>query len=76
VPFIAYVHAEEEGGRQPWQPNWRVWRWLLAALPTAFAAANTEGVLSVVLVFTVFGLVLRAFEEAMPRWDGMRDYRQ
>jgi hypothetical protein len=76
VPFIAYVYAEEDTGRPPWQPNWRVWRWLLAALPTAFAAAHTEGVLSAILVFTVFGLVLRALDDALPSWNGMREYRQ
>jgi hypothetical protein len=37
VPFVAYVHAREpdepeDGGRTPWEPNWRLWRWVAAAV--------------------------------------------
>lgn len=37
MPFVAYVHAREpdepeDGGRTPWEPNWRLWRWVAAAV--------------------------------------------
>jgi hypothetical protein len=76
VPLLAYVRAPEQARRPHWEPNWRVWRWVLAALVTGFAAAHSGGALSVLLVFAVFALVCRALSEALPWGDGLSDWRQ
>jgi hypothetical protein len=80
VPFVAYVHAEDPGSPPPkrpaWEPNWRVWRWVVAAVVVTFAATRSEGVLEVLLVFTVLVLVCRAALDALPDGDGLREYRQ
>jgi hypothetical protein len=79
MPFLAYIHAEEPDRRPdkpPWEPNWKVWRLLVAAGFVGFGAAHTDGALAVLLVFVIFGLVCRALLEAMPDGDGLRDYRQ
>ena len=80
MPFVAYVH-EPNGdpptpGRPAWEPNWRVWRPLGLALLGIFAAANTSGAASVLLVFLVFALVCRAITALLPEWNGMSEYRQ
>jgi hypothetical protein len=79
MPFLAYIHAEEPDKRpdkRPWEPNWRVWRWIVAAGFVAFGTAHTDGGLAVLLVFVIFALVCRALLEAMPDGDGLRDHRQ
>jgi hypothetical protein len=80
VPFVAYVHAREpdppDDGRAPWEPNWRVWRWVAAALVLAYGSAHTRGALAALLMFAVFGLVCQAAAEALPKGDGLREYRQ
>ena len=80
VPFVAYVHEPEQdpspNGRPPWEPNWRVWRPLLLALPAAYGVANTEGAASALLLFVAFGLVCRALSALLPEWNGMSEYRQ
>jgi hypothetical protein len=80
MPFVAYVHAEDgeprPEGRRPWEPNWRVWRWVVAAGFVTYAAARTNGAVEALLVFLVFGLVCRAALEALPNGDGLREYRQ
>jgi hypothetical protein len=80
VPFVAYIHAQEPEpgpeGPRPWEPNWRVWRWVVAAVFVTFAATQSEGALEALLVFVVFGLVCRAALEALPNGDGLREYRQ
>ena len=79
MPFVAYVH-EPEGdpspGRTPWEPNWRVWRPLGLAALAVFAADNTSGAATALLIFLAFGLVCRAITAALPDWNGMREYRQ
>jgi hypothetical protein len=80
VPFVAYVHAHEPGppeDRRPvWEPNWRVWRWVLAAAALGYASGHTHGAVSAVLTLTVFVCVCQAGAEALPRGDGLREYRQ
>jgi hypothetical protein len=80
MPFVAYVHAEDPEphpeGPQPWEPNWRVWRWVVAAGFATYGAARTDGAVEMLLVFVVFALVCRAALEALPNGDGLREYRQ
>jgi len=80
MPFVAYVHAEDNGPRpedmRPWEPNWRVWRWIVAAAFFTYGAARSEGTVETLLVFVVFVLVCRAALDAMPKGDGLREYRQ
>lgn len=80
MPFLAYVHAEEPDpdprDRPAWEPNWRLWRWLVAAAFFAYGATRAEGAVEALLVFVVFGLVCRAALEALPDGDGLREYRQ
>ena len=80
MPFVAYVHAEDreprpEDGR-PWEPNWRVWRWIVAAAFFTYGAVRAEGAVEALLVFVVFVLVCRAALDALPDGDGLREYRQ
>jgi hypothetical protein len=80
MPFVAYVHAEDRDPRpeqpRPWEPDWRVWRWVVAALFFTYGAVRTDGAVEALLVFVVFGLVCRAAVEALPDGDGLREYRQ
>jgi hypothetical protein len=80
VPFVAYVHAEDReprpGDRRPWEPNWRIWRWIVAAAFFVYGASRTEGAMEALLVFAVFACVCRAAVEALPNGDGLREYRQ
>jgi hypothetical protein len=81
VPFLAYVHArqpdEPEGeARTPWEPNWRVWRWVAVALVVAYGAGRANGALAYLLVLVVFGLCCRAVQEWLPSGDGLREWRQ
>jgi hypothetical protein len=80
MPFVAYVHAREpdppEDPRQPWEPNWRVWRWVGAAAVAGYASAHSEGAVSALMMLFVFGFVCQAAAEALPKGDGLREYRQ
>jgi hypothetical protein len=80
VPFVAYVHARDPGPpeerRAPWEPNWRIWRWIGAAALVAYGSAHTDGALSALLTIVVFGFVCQAASEALPAGDGLREHRQ
>ena len=81
MPFVAYVHAREpdppeDGGRTPWEPNWRIWRWVAAAIVVSFGASRADGALETLLVFVVFALCCRAALVALPQGDGLREWRQ
>jgi hypothetical protein len=81
VPFVAYVHSPEpdqpeDGERPPWEPNWRIWRWLGAAIVVGYGASRAEGALEALLVFVVFALCCRAALEAVPDGGGLREWRQ
>jgi hypothetical protein len=75
MPLIGYVHAGPEP-RTPWEPNWRVWRWIAAAAVVTYAATRAEGAIEAVLVLIVFALCCRAATEALPSGDGLREHRQ
>jgi len=82
MPFLAYVHSREPdppgsgSQRQPWEPNWRVWRWIAGAVLATFAATKANGAAQALLVLIVFVLVCLAAEAALPRGDGLREWRQ
>ena len=79
MPFLAYVHAADRDPRperRPWEPDWRVWRWIAAAGFAFYGVTRTEGGVELVLVIAVFSLVCKAIDAALPDWGGMRDYRQ
>ena len=80
MPFLAYVHAHDsdppEERRAPWEPNWRIWRWVAAAAVAGYASAHTEGAAAAVLMLLVFAFVCQAAAEALPNGDGLREHRQ
>ena len=81
MPFLAYVHAPdpdepEDEGRAPWEPNWRLWRWVGMALPLALAATLTHGWAELGLVFAVFVPCCRGALELLPDGDGLRGWHQ
>ena len=63
-------------GPSPWEPNWRMWRWVAAAAVVAFAAASVSGGVAAMLAITAFGLACRALDEAIPYGQGLREWRQ
>jgi hypothetical protein len=80
VPIVAYVHAQEpdphEDGRAPWEPNWRVWRWVAAAALLAYGSAQTTGAIAALLMIVAFAFVCQAAAEALPNGDGLREHHQ
>jgi hypothetical protein len=73
------IHEGDAGGEQtprPWQPNWRVWRWVIAAAVFGYAATATTGAVGVLLVFTAFFAACKALAEAIPYGYGLREHRQ
>jgi hypothetical protein len=80
VPFVAYVHARDdeppEGDKQPWEPNWRMWRWIAGAVLATYAATQTDGPAAALLALIAFVLVCLAADAALPRGDGLREWRQ
>ena len=79
MPFVGYIHAEDSDprpeGPTPWEPNWRVWRWVLIALPFAYGVSRADGAVRTLLAFVLFGLACRLILELIPE-GGMREYRQ
>jgi hypothetical protein len=77
MPFLAYIDSNEPNeGRRPWQPNWRVWRFVAAALPVGFAAGHSHGAVQYLLVVLAFTLVCQALAAALPSMGGLREWRQ
>ena len=63
-------------GRAPWEPNWKVWRWIAGAALAAYAATQADGAARALLVLIAFALVCLAADAALPRGDGLRQWRQ
>jgi hypothetical protein len=59
-----------------WEPNWPVWRLVLAAVFIGVAGLITSGFASYVCVVLAFTFALCAFDRALPYKDGLREYRQ
>jgi hypothetical protein len=62
--------------RPAWEPNWRVWSWVLAALLASAGGFVTGGFASYVFVVLAFAFALCALDRALPYKDGLREYRQ
>jgi hypothetical protein len=81
MPFLAFVHSRDplpdrDEGPQPWQPNWRVWRWAGAAVLLGYASAHAPGAVGAGLALVAFVLVCKAFAAALPYGSGLREWRQ
>ena len=80
MPFVAYVHAQDPDPREdrpaPWEPNWRVWRWVGVAGLAGYASAHSQGAVAALLMLVVFVCVCQAAAEALPGGDGLRQHRQ
>jgi len=74
--FLAYIRSQPEPGLPPWEPNWRVWRWVGAAAVVAFAAHHADGAVQYLLVVAAFALVCQALAAALPPLGGLREWRQ
>jgi hypothetical protein len=69
------IHEEEPRPR-PWQPNWRIWRWVAVALVVGYAATEARGGVGTLLILVAFSAACKALSEALPYGDGLREHRQ
>jgi hypothetical protein len=53
-----------------------MWRWIAGAALACYAATKADGSARALLVLIAFTLVCLAVETALPRGDGLREYRQ
>ena len=53
-----------------------MWRWIGAALVAGYASAHSQGAAAALLALLVFVFVCQAAAEALPKGDGLREYRQ
>jgi hypothetical protein len=74
--MLVHDSPPPQGERRPIEPNWRLWWWVAVAAVLAFAAVNTEGLTSAVLICSAFFVVCRAATQAIPYSDGLREWRQ
>lgn len=65
-----------ESDRAVWEPNWRVWSWVLAAVAAGVATGLTSGLASYVLLCVTLGCAAQALSRAVPYGGGLREYRQ
>ena len=75
MTMLMLIH-EEQSGPRAWQPNWRVWRWVVAAVVVGFAATAATGAIGVLLTFTAFFAACKAVAEAIPYGGGLSEHRQ
>ena len=59
-----------------WEPDWRVWAWVLASAGAAIGCFLTTGLASFVLLCAAVGCGAHAITQALPYGSGLRDYRQ
>jgi hypothetical protein len=62
--------------RPAWQPNWRLWSWVAAAIVACVAADSTSGLVAYVLICAALAFVCQAISVVTPSLDGLRQYRQ
>lgn len=71
-----YDPLPDPEARRPWEPNWRVVSWTIAALVIGISGAVAGDALGTLLVFVAFAAACRAVNEAVPYREGLREYRQ
>ena len=75
MPFLGYIDSRPDRPNG-WEPNWRVWRFVAAALLVGFAAGNAGGAVQYLLIVLTITLVCQAIAEALPSMGGLREWRQ
>ncbi len=65
-----------EPERAPWEPNWRLWRWVALTIVAIVAADATAGIAAYLLACMAIAFACRALEVALPYGSGLREYRQ
>lgn len=71
------IDTREPSPERPvWEPDWRVWGRALAAVALGFAAIETAGFASVLLLFAAIYLGCRAIDLALPYHGGLTEWRQ
>ncbi len=69
--------SEPEWPERPvWEPDWRLWAWIAAALAATAGCFATGGLVSFVLLCAALGLGARACTRALPYGGGLSEYRQ
>ena len=63
-------------GRPVWEPDPRLWAWVLAAVAAFVGASLTAGVASYVLVCAGVACAAQALVRSLPDPFGMHDHRQ
>jgi hypothetical protein len=53
-----------------------MWRWIAAAVLATYGATKADGAAEALLAVIAFMLVCLAAEAALPRGDGLREWRQ
>jgi hypothetical protein len=69
------IHERPEEPR-PWQPNWRVWRWVALTVVVGWAATQAAGGVGVLLILVAFYAACKALAEALPYGGGLHEHRQ
>jgi hypothetical protein len=59
-----------------WEPDWRLWAWVLAALAAGIGCFASAGLLSFVLLCAALGCGAQAGTRALPYGGGLREHRQ
>ena len=53
-----------------------MWRWIAGAVLATYAATKADGAAAALLALIAFVLVCLAADAALPRGDGLREWRQ
>jgi hypothetical protein len=53
-----------------------MWRWIAGAVLATYAATKADGAAEALLALIAFVLACLAAEAALPRGDGLREWRQ
>jgi hypothetical protein len=67
---------ESPSDRPAWEPNWRLWAWVVLSIGTLVAADAVTGFAAYVLACVGLACVCRAICVVTPSLDGLREYRQ
>ena len=62
--------------RPVWEPDWRLWAWVLAAVAAFVGSSATGGLVAYVLLCAGVAFAAHACSRALPYWRGMGEHRQ